>query len=74
MQEERCVKNVERKTLKEATAKILDEYGVHAGRDIERMKKEEVAAVYESLKAGIMEPYGLDWDALDALVDEVLEM
>lgn len=74
MQEEKHVQNTERKVLKEATAKILTEYGIHAGRDIERMKKEEVAAVYESLKAGVMETYGLDWDALDALVDEVLEM
>lgn len=74
MKEEKFVQKVDRSILKEATEKILTEYGVHAGRDIERMQKEEVAAVYESLRAGIMEKYGLDWDALDALVDEVLEM
>ena len=74
MQEEKHVQKPERKALKEATAKILEGYSIHAGQDIERMVKEELAAEYESLRAGIMEPYGLDWDALDALVDEVLEM
>lgn len=74
MLEERCLQNTERSVLVEATAEILGQYGVRAGSDIERMEKEEVAAVYEALKAGIMETYGLDWDALDALVDEVLDM
>ena len=74
MLEERCLQNEKRKALVEATAQILGEYGVHAGSDIEKMEKEEVADVYESLSTGIMEKYGLDWDALDALVDEVLDM
>ena len=37
----------------------------------QNLEEEEGAVVYENLKAGIMEEYGVDWDALDEMLAEI---
>ena len=61
------------KTARQATADILKEHGVVSKADMQRLPDEDGALLYEALKAGIMEEYGISRKQLDKLTGEILK-
>ena len=61
------------KTARQATADILKEHGVVSKFDMQRLSDEDGALLYEALKAGIMEEYGISHKRLDKLIGEILK-
>lgn len=61
------------KTARQATADILKEHGVVSKADMQRLPDEDGAVLYEALKAGIMEEYGISHKRLDKLIGEILK-
>ena len=70
---EKKLRNDARETIKDATIKLLREYGIVTEADFQNLDEEEGAVVYENLKAGIMEEYDMDWDELDELLAEIFD-
>lgn len=61
------------KTVRQATADILKEHGVVSKFDMQRLPDEDSALLYEALKAGVLEEYGISHKRLDKLIGEVLK-
>lgn len=61
------------KTVRQATADILKEHGVVSKTDMQRLSDEDGALLYEALKAGVMEEYGISHKRLDKLIGEILK-
>ena len=61
------------KTARQATADILKEHGVVSKADMQRLSDEDGALLYEALKAGVMEEYGISHKRLDKLIGEILK-
>ena len=61
------------KTVRQATADILKEHGVVSKTDMQRLSDEDGALLYEALKAGIMEEYGISHKRMDKLIGEILK-
>lgn len=61
------------KTVRQATADILKEQGVVSKIDMQRLPAEDGAVLYEALKAGVMEEYGISHKRLDKLIGELLK-
>ena len=61
------------KTVRQATAYILKEHGVVSKTDMQRLPDEDGALLYEALKAGVMEEYGISHKWLDKLIGEILK-
>lgn len=61
------------KTARQATADILREHGVVSKTDMQRLSDEDGAVLYEALKAGVMEEYGISHKRLDKLIGEILK-
>lgn len=62
----------QRNEIKSAIEKILAEYNVTTGEDFNSLEEEAGLEVYEDLKVGVLEEYGLDDDEMGELLDEVL--
>lgn len=61
------------KTARQATADILKEHGVVSKIDMQRLSDEDSALLYEALKAGVIEEYGISHKPLDKLIGEILK-
>ena len=61
------------KTARQATADILKEHGVVSKADMQRLSDEDGALLYEALKAGVIEEYGISHKRLDKLIREILK-
>lgn len=61
------------KTVRQATADILKEHGVVSKIDMQRLSDEDDALLYEALKAGVMEEYGISHKRMDKLIGEILK-
>ena len=61
-----------KRTLRQATADILKEHGVVSKTDMERLSEEEGAALYEALKAGVLEAYSIASKRLEKLIEQIL--
>ena len=61
------------KTVRQAIAYILKEHGVVSKTDMQRLPDEDGALLYEALKAGVMEEYGISHKRLDKLIGEILK-
>lgn len=61
------------KTVRQAAADILKEHGVVSKADMQRLSDEDGALLYEALKAGVMEEYGISHKRLDKLIGEILK-
>lgn len=61
------------KTARQATADILKEHGVVSKADMQRLSDEDSALLYEALKAGVIEEYGISHKRLDKLIGEILK-
>ena len=61
------------RTVRQATADILKEHGVVSKIDMQRLPDEDSALLYEALKAGVMEEYGISNKRLDKLLGEILK-
>lgn len=61
------------KTVRQATADILKEHGVVSKADMQRLPAEDGVLLYEALKAGVMEEYGISHKRLDKLIGEILK-
>lgn len=61
------------KTVRQATADILKEHGVVLKADMQRLSDEDGALLYEALKAGVMEEYGISHKRMDKLIGEILK-
>lgn len=61
------------KTVRQAAADILKEHGVVSKADMQRLSDEDGALLYEALKAGVMEEYGISHKRMDKLIGEILK-
>ena len=61
------------KTVRQATADIMKEHGVVSKIDMLRLPDEDSSLLYEALKAGVMEGYGISHKRLDKLIGELLK-
>lgn len=61
----------QRNEVKLAIKEILEDFDISTVEDF--MSEATDSGLYEALKAGILEEYGLDDDEMGELLDEVLE-
>lgn len=61
------------KTVRQATADILKEHEVVSKADMQRLSDEDSALLYEALKAGVMEEYGISHKRMYKLIGEILK-
>ena len=59
--------------IKKAIAEIFQEYNVMSLEEWDAMDDDDANALYENLKAGVLEAFGLDDDEMAEILDEVLE-
>ena len=59
--------------IKQAIAEIFQEYNVKSLEEWDAMDDDDANALYENLKAGVLETFGLDDDEMAEILDEVLE-
>ncbi len=64
---------IEREEIISETLKILYEYGIGSYDDWYSQDGEEACVLYEVMKAGIQERFGLDDDDMDNLLNEILD-
>lgn len=57
---------------KKIARKILEEYGIKTADDFYNQNGEDIAVVYENLKAGVMEEYNLNDDDMNEILEEIL--
>ena len=52
---------------------ILTEFGLETLGDLQRLKEERLCELYETIKASLIEEYGLDDDEIEELFEEYLQ-
>lgn len=62
----------ERELAKKAALKILKDFGINNGEDFLARGEEDVAVLYENLKAGVLEEYDIDEDDMEEILNEIL--
>ena len=55
-----------------AALEILYEYGIESADDWDNQDGEEACVLYEVMKAGVQERFGLDDDDMNNILDEIL--
>ena len=58
--------------IKQATAKILKEFGVLSSDDFDAMDGDTICVLYENLKAGILEEFDVDESEMNRILDDIL--
>ena len=58
--------------IKQATAKILEEFGILSGDDFDSMDGDTMCVLYENLKAGIVEEFDVDESEMNKILDDIL--
>lgn len=62
-----------KRTQHQATADILKEHGIESKADMNKLSKEDGAALYEALKAGVLEAYDITPKRLEKLIEQILK-
>ncbi len=63
----------EKQLIINETIKMLDEYGVSSYDDWDNQDEEESMELYENMKAGILEKFGIDDEDMNIILDEVFD-
>lgn len=63
---------IEKEEIISETLKILYEYGIESYDDWENQDEEEACVLYEVMKAGVQERFGLEDDDMDNILNEIL--
>lgn len=71
-QEENIVSISEKEAAKIAVAEILAEFGIKNDDDLYAKDGEEIAELYENLKAGVLEEYDMDEEDIEGILEELL--
>ena len=58
--------------IKQATAKILKEFGILSSDDFDSMDGNTMCVLYENLKAGIFEEFDVDESDMNKILDDIL--
>ena len=58
--------------IKQATAKILEEFGILSGDDFDSMDGDTMCVLYENLKAGIVEEFDIEESEMNKILDDIL--
>ena len=63
----------EKQLIINETIKMLDEYGVSSYDDWDNQDEEESMELYENMKAGILEEFGIDDEDMNNILDEIFD-
>ncbi|MCI8748229.1 MAG: hypothetical protein HFH67_10220 [Lachnospiraceae bacterium] len=63
----------EKQLIINETIKMLDEYGVSSYDDWDNQDEEESMELYENMKAGILEKFGIDDEDMNIILDEIFD-
>lgn len=63
----------EKQLIINETIKMLDEYGVGSYDDWDNQDEEESMELYENMKAGILEKFGIDDEDMNIILDEIFD-
>ncbi len=63
----------EKQLIINETIKMLDEYGVNSYDDWDNQDEEESMELYENMKAGILEKFGIDDEDMNIILDEIFD-
>ena len=58
--------------IKQATAKILKEFGILSSDDFDSMDGNTMCVLYENLKAGIVEEFDVEESEMNKILDDIL--
>lgn len=63
----------EKQLIINETIKMLDEYGVSSYDDWDNQDEEESMELYENMKAGILEKFGIDDEDMNIILNEIFD-
>ena len=63
----------EKQLIINETIKMLDESGVSSYDDWDNQDEEESMELYENMKAGILEKFGIDDEDMNIILDEIFD-
>lgn len=58
--------------IKQATAKILKEFGILTNEDFNSADEDTMCELYENLKAGILEEFDVEEEEMNKILDDIL--
>lgn len=63
----------EKQLIINATIKMLEEYGISNNNDWDNQDEEESMELYENMKAGILEEFGIDDSDMNSILEEIFD-
>lgn len=63
----------EKQLIINATIKMLEEYGISNYNDWDNQDEEESMELYENMKAGILEEFGIDDGDMNSILEEIFD-
>lgn len=63
----------EKQLIINETIKMLGEYGISNYDDWDNQDEEESMELYENMKAGILEEFGIDDGDMDSILEEIFD-
>lgn len=63
----------EKQLIINATIEMLGEYGINSYDGWDNQDKEEGMELYENMKAGILEEFGIDDSDMDSILEEIFD-